>query len=443
MKSINDILFSPKKYYTLVFFRVIFGIVTLVSSVRFLLKGWVNELFLEPSFHFKYYGFDWIKELGIVEMYSLFGLMIVCSIFIAIGFLYRFAIVLFFLLFSYFELIDLTNYLNHYYFVSLMAFVLVFLPANCNFSLDAKFQLVKRRQLIPAWTIGIIVLQLSIVYFYAGIAKLNYDWLIEANPLKIWLAPHSNLPIIGQYMDQPITAYLFSWGGAIFDLSVPFLLLFKKTRWIGYTLVVVFHSVTSILFPIGVFPFVMIACTLVFFSQDFHKIIISYFANTEDQIDIKNASNKVKNKSVVFLFLSVFVIFQLLFPLRYLLYNNDLFYTEQGYRFSWRVMLMEKVGYANFKIHPFSDSRSITIDNRDYLTPQQEKMLSTQPDFILQYAHYLGEIYSNQYEEQVEVKADIFVTINGCPSQRYVKKDLDLMQIKNDLKPIDWLEEYK
>ncbi|MFB0998292.1 MAG: HTTM domain-containing protein, partial [Flavobacteriales bacterium] len=229
MKSINDILFSPKKYYTLVFFRVIFGIVTLVSSVRFLLKGWVNELFLEPSFHFKYYGFDWIKELGIVEMYSLFGLMIVCSIFIAIGFLYRFAIVLFFLLFSYFELIDLTNYLNHYYFVSLMAFVLVFLPANCNFSLDAKFQLV--------WTIGIIVLQLSIVYFYAGIAKLNYDWLIEANPLKIWLAPHSNLPIIGQYMDQPITAYLFSWGGAIFDLSVPFLLLFKKTRWIGYTLV--------------------------------------------------------------------------------------------------------------------------------------------------------------------------------------------------------------
>ena len=55
----------------------------------------------------------------------------------------------------------------------------------------------------------------------------------------------------------------------------------------------------------------------------------------------------------------------------------------------------------------------------------------------------MGEIYSNQYEEQVEVKADIFVTINGCPSQRYVKKDLDLMQIKNDLKPIDWLEEYK
>lgn len=442
MKSISDILFSPKKYYTLVFFRVVFGIITLVSTLRFLLKGWVNELYLQPSFHFKYDGFKWIHVLDSTEIYVLFGLMIVCSLLITIGFLYRFAIVFFFLLFTYFELIDLTNYLNHYYFVSLMTLILVFLPANCNFSLDAKFKLVKRREFVPAWTIGIIIFQLSIVYFYAGFAKLNYDWLIDANPLKIWLAPHTNFPIIGKFMDEPITAYLFSWGGAIFDLSIPFLLLFKKTRLIGYALVVIFHSVTSMLFPIGVFPFVMIACTLVFFSQDFHKKIIGYFSDTENQTAIKEVSIKKKNKSVVFLFLSVFVIFQLLFPLRYLLYNNDLFYTEQGYRFSWRVMLMEKAGYASFKIYPYQDSRSITIVNSEYLTPQQEKMMSTQPDFILQYAHYLGGIYSDKYNKKVAVTADVFVTINGKQSQRYVKKDLDLMQIKNDLNPINWLEEY-
>ncbi len=441
MKSIADILFSQKKYYTLVFFRVIFGIVTLVSSVRFLMKGWVNELYIQPSFHFKYYGFDWIHAVDSYEMYALFGLMIASSVFILLGLFYRFAIVLFFLLFTYFELIDLTNYLNHYYFVSLMTFVLIFLPANCNFSLDAKFHFVKRRQLVPAWTIGIIVFQLSIVYFYAGLAKLNYDWLIEANPLKIWLAPHTNLPLIGRFMDEPITAYLFSWGGAIFDLSVPFLLLFKKTRLLGYALVVLFHSVTSMLFPIGVFPFVMMACTLVFFSQNFHKKILNYFSNTSNFIYSDDPSKRVKSKSITLVFLTLFVVFQLLFPLRYLLYtNNDLFYTEQGYRFSWRVMLMEKAGYASFNIHPFGDERSIAISNSDYLTPQQEKMMSTQPDFILQYAHYLGNIFRKEYGDKVEVKADVFVAINGKPSQRYVKKGVDLMRIKNDLNPIDWLE---
>jgi hypothetical protein len=432
-------LFSSKKYYTLVFFRVIFGILTLFSSIRFLSKGWINELYLEPTFHFKYYGFEWVQVATDTEIYILFGLMIASSLLIVFGFLYRFATVLFFLLFTYFELIDLTNYLNHYYFVSLMAFILIFLPANCNYSLDAKFGFTKRRQLVPAWTIGIVFFQLLIVYFYAGLAKLNYEWLIEANPLKIWLAPHTNLPIIGSFMDEPITAYLFSWGGAIFDLCVPFLLLNKKTRLFGYGLVIIFHSVTSLLFPIGMFPFVMMMSTLVFFSQDFHKKILNYFYDTSKIVGEQNTIKSVKYKWVIF----VFVGFQIVFPFRYLMYNNDLFYTEQGYRFSWRVMLMEKAGYASFKIHPFRDARSIEIDNSKYLTPQQEKMMSTQPDFILQYAHYLGHIYKEKYGEEVEVKADIFISVNGRPSQKFVKKDLDLLKIKNDLKPITWLEEYK
>lgn len=320
-----------------------------------------------------------------------------------------------------------------------MAFILIFLPANTNYSLDAKLGFTKRRKLVPAWTIGIIIFQLSIVYFYAGLAKLNYDWLFEANPLRIWLAPHTNLPVIGSLMDETITAYLFSWGGAIFDLSVPFLLLNKKTRLFGYSLVIIFHSLTSLLFPIGVFPLVMIISTLVFFSEDFHqKILVFLFGETKIE-----ERHYVSKPSKFKWLLIAFIGFQLIFPFRYLLYNNDLFYTEQGYRFSWRVMLVEKAGYANFKIHPFQDERSIEINNLDYLTAQQEKMMSIQPDFILQYAYYLRDIYEEKYGTKVAVKADVFISVNGKPSQRFVKKDLDLSTLKNDLKPITWLEEYK
>lgn len=402
------------------------------------MKGWIQELFLEPTFHFKYYGFDWITVPSPIVTYSLFGLMILSSFFVILGLFYRISIILFFILFTYFELIDLTNYLNHYYFVSLVAFLLIFVPANCNFSLDAKYGFCKRKQYVPSWSINILKFQLAIVYFYAGLAKLNYDWLIEANPLRIWLAPHTNLPVIGSFMDDPLTAYLFSWGGAIFDLTVPFLLLIKKTRLLGYLLVLIFHGLTSALFPIGVFPFVMMVSTLVFFSEDFHRKILQFFSGKEMIVQTKY---QIKNTKIKWIILT-FVAFQLVFPFRYLFYDNDLFWTEQGYRFSWRVMLVEKAGYASFKVFPYEDERSITIQNSDYLTLQQEKMMSTQPDFILQYAHFLGEQYQREYGREVQVKADVFVSVNGSPSQRFVKEDMDLMQIKNNLKPIHWLEEY-
>lgn len=409
----------------------------LFSTLRFYFNGWIEKLYINPSFHFKYYGFSWVEMPTNFMVYLLFVIIAVSSLFIALGLFYRVAIVSFFIAFTYVELIDLTYYLNHYYFVSIIAFVLVFLPANANVSLDANLGLVTRKKKIPNWCVLVIKIQLTIVYFYAGLAKLNYDWLINALPLKIWLPPHTGMPIIGNLMDDPITAYLFSWGGAIFDLSVAFLLWFKKTRLIGYVLVIIFHVFTAVLFPIGVFPFVMIASTLIFFSPNFHQKVVMFFSK-------KNyTTNYVyKQKRVVKYLLSLFILFQLAFPFRYMLYAGDLFWTEQGYRFSWRVMLMEKAGYATFYVYPYGDERKIAINNSDYLTPQQEKMMSTQPDFILQFAHFLGNKYTFANGKIPKVTADVFVSINGKGSQRYVKENVNLMTKKNNLKEINWLEKY-
>ena len=171
------------------------------------------------------------------------------------------------------ELLDKTNYLNHYYFICLIAFLLLFVPAGSAFSIDA-FIKKNRLKTVPAWCINIFKLQMGMLYFFAGIAKLNYDWLFKAMPLRLWLAPHTDLWLIGPIMNEKVTAYVFSWAGMLFDLLIVFVLLSKKWRPFGYLSVVIFHLMTSLFFQIGMFPYVMIGITIIFFSPEVHQRII-------------------------------------------------------------------------------------------------------------------------------------------------------------------------
>ena len=387
----------------LIVFRIVFGLIMLFSTLRFVSRGWINDLYVTPKFHFTYYGFDWIKPMDENGMFAIFIILILSSILITLGLFYRLSAILFFLCFTYIELIDKTNYLNHYYFISLISFILIFLPAHRCFSLDIYFKICKPCTKIPAWNINIIKFQIGVVYFFAGVAKLNYYWLFEAQPLINWLKHETDLPIIGSLMKYNETAYLFSWSGAMFDLLIVFALINKKTRLIGYTFVISFHTLTYILFPsIGVFPIVMIFCTLIFFSENFHEktIHVLGFGNTQIFSNQFNYGYPTYlNKFLHFLF-GTYIFIQLIMPIRYLLYPGNLFWTEQGYRFSWRVMLIEKAGNAKFFIYDQKD-RPIELEMCEshktnyHLTPQQEKMMSTQPDMILQYAHHLRDAFND------------------------------------------------
>ena len=170
---------------------------------------------------------------------------------------------------------DKTTYLNHYYFVSILSFLLIFLPANASHSLD---NLLKKRKFIsiPKWNIDSIKLLLAMIYIFAGIAKINSDWLFKAMPLKIWLQSKYDLPIIGEtLMQKDWFHYFMSWGCMIYDLTIPFLLLWKKTRLFGFLLVIFFHLFTGILFPIGMFPYIMIVSSIIFFDSDLHKRVLN------------------------------------------------------------------------------------------------------------------------------------------------------------------------
>jgi hypothetical protein len=422
-------------------FRILFGLLMFISIVRFWANGWIEKLYLEPSFHFKYYGFEWVKVPEPFWCYSLFIVCGVSSLFIAIGFKYRVNIILFFLSFTYIELMDKTTYLNHYYFISVLSFLLIFLPANSYFSFDSWKG--KSYKEVPTYTINALKLLVAIVYIYAGIAKLNPDWLLEAMPLAIWLPSKYNLPLIGDLLQKSWVHYAFSWAGAFYDLFIIFFLLYKPTRLLAFFAVVTFHILTGILFPIGMFPYIMIVSTLIYFPPHFHHrmlaLLSKLFQISKEKFDsnLRLAGN-AWTKYVLIAFFSL----QVLMPLRFMLYPGKLFWTEEGYRFSWRVMLMEKAGYAQFKVQDQKSGKTFMVDNSDFLSTFQEKQMATQADFILEYAHYLGDHFSRQGHENLAIYVDNYVALNGSKSRHFVDPTINLLEFRESFAHRNWVLPY-
>ena len=424
-------------------FRFFFGLLMFVSTIRFWSYGWIESIYVAPKFYFSYYGFEFVKPLG-EWTYLLFFICALSSLAICLGYKYRLAAITFFLSFTYIELIDKTPYLNHYYFVSLVSFLLLFLPANASFSIDAYLNPRKYYSHVPKWTIDCLKLMLFIVYFYAGLAKLNSDWLVEALPLKIWLRNKYDAPFIGSYLKYEWIHYFFSWFGMLYDVFIAFFLMYKPTRKLAYVTVVVFHLMTHMLFPIGMFPYIMIVSTLIFFEASFHEKLIKKIKRLFKLKNIKKSFHKVFVYSkirgrITMVILLLFFTIQLLLPWRYIMYPGELFWTEEGYRFSWRVMLVEKIGYTVFTIVDPEKGKRFEIRNNDFLTSFQIKQMSTQPDFILQYAHMLRDHYINEGIKTPEVYVKSYVTLNGRLSKPFIDTKINLSNEKESFASKKWI----
>jgi hypothetical protein len=419
----------PTSILPLVVLRLGFGILMFLSTLRFIWMGWIDTLYINPGFHFTYLGFDWLKPLPAIGMYWIFGILLLLSLFICLGFAYRLSISLFFILFTYVELIDKAAYLNHYYFISLLSLLMIFLPMNRRFAIDSWRNPSLRSDTVPGWTIFVLRLQLGIVYFFAGFAKLNPDWMLQGLPLGIWLKANTNFPLIGWLFDYRCFALLMSWGGAFYDLTIPFWLLWKKSRPLAYLTVIFFHLMTAMLFPIGMFPYIMIMATLIFFSgEDYHAVLKVFGLQAETY---RQKSPAVSRALIVFLLL--FFVYQLFMPLRHYLYRGDTNWTMEGYDFAWRVMLNEKTGFVIFTLRNPDTGDSWQVYPDAYLTAQQARMMSFQPDMILQFAHYLEDKYRGNSGADLEVYAQAYVAHNGRASQLLLDPDADLSLYERSL----------
>lgn len=422
----------------LVTFRMVFGCLMLLSCTRFWALGWIEEQYIHTTVHFPYFGFEWVPVPPAPWIYLLWVGMALSSVGVIAGYRFRLSAWTLFVCFSWTELMDVTYYLNHYYFVSLALVLLALSPAHRHLSLDVRRRPETATERIPHFWIALIRFQLAVVYVFAGIAKWRHEWLIEALPLRIWLPAQSSLPVIGWLFELRYTPWLFSWAGMVFDTFVPLFLYLRKTRPLAYAAVVVFHTVTGMLFQIGVFPVVMIFSTPIFFSDAFHLRLQAPLRRLMPWGSAGHTTFYPLARHWL-VFGSVWVAFQLLFPLRYLAYPGWTLWTEEGYRFGWRVMLVEKAGTALFRVRDGARGRDGFVDNSEFLNMHQEKQMSFQPDMILHYAHFLAREYRRRGMSNPEVRAEVWVTINGRPGRMLIDSSVNLAQQRDGWAPKTWI----
>jgi vitamin K-dependent gamma-carboxylase len=435
-------LFEPVDPASLVVFRVVIGLTLCFATLRFWAKGWIFEHYLKPGFHFKYYGFEWVKPWPGAGMYVHFALMALAALGVAAGLFYRVSAALFCALFTYAHFIDKTHYLNHYYFVSLLTLLLAFLPLHHAGSLDLRLGLVPGAAFVPRWALWILRFQIGAVYFFAGVAKLTPDWLLHAQPLTIWLFANTDFPLLGPLFAYKATAYAMSWLGAAFDLSAPLLLSHRRTRPFAFCALIGFHALTGMLFPIGMFPWIMTLSALVFFPEDWPRRLspgrLAGPPLPKREPESPRAPGEAGRRAVVAALLA-YMLFQVFVPLRHFFYPGQVGWTEQGFRFSWRVMLVEKNGDVEITATDPKSGKRWTVDPRDYLDGYQVKQMSTQPDMIAELCRFIAGEFRDKGYSDIEVRARAHVAYNGRPPAPLLDPTVDLGREPDGLSPYRFL----
>ncbi len=426
----------PVPIASLAALRVLFGSALFLATLRFAAHGWIAKYWGEPSRFFTFWGLRFVHPWGLGGMYVHYALLGATALAIALGVFYRPACIAFALLFGWAHFADKTNYLNHYWFVTSMALVLALLPADRAFSLRTWRKPEERLTHIPPEMLALARLQVGVVYVFGGIAKLNSDWLFHAQPLTIWLGANTDFPLVGRFFALKSVAFAFSWCGALYDLGIVPALLYRRTRPFAYAAVLFFHIVTAKLFQIGIFPWVMIVMSPIFFAPEWPLAALSALRRTAERAAPSSVSPRWPLP--IRLLAIAWVALQLLLPLREFLYPGNRLWSEEGFRFGWNVMLIEKNASVDaWTVDQKTGERSM-IDTHRWLTPVQWKQMSTQPDMLLEYAHWVRDDAAEKGRD-VAVYFDVRVAWNGRASAPLIDSSVDLGRETDALTPKRWI----
>lgn len=432
-------LFDPIDAASLAFFRAAFGLILAAEAVIYFSSGWIDEYFLAPAFHFTYPGFHWIKPWPAWGMYLHFGVLGLSALGLALGICYRLFAALFTVCFSYVFLLEQARYLNHFYLVIILGALFCAIPADAAGSLSARRRGFSRP--VPRWALTLVRTQLGLVYVFAGIAKMNVDWL-HGEPLRSWFEGRSEVSFFGPLIRQPFAPLLFSYGGLLLDFLAWPLLLHRHTRLPMFLMLVAFHLTNCALFGIGIFPWLMIAATTIFFEPDWPRTLLMRGKTAGAQAKRKLQGLRPQSqgkKRLIIGGLALYFAIQIAVPLRHFLYPGNPSWTEEGHRFSWHMKLRSKRGELVYRIKDRRSGKQWIVDPRNELTDWQARKLGGKPELILLYAHHLAERYSSPEYPTIEVRTNTRVSLNGRPPQALIDPERDLARESVSLLAYDWL----
>jgi hypothetical protein len=426
--------------------RAAIGLVVVLSAVRTVAYGWTDSLYAGPSHRFTYLWMGWVPQPGPVGIRVLVAATAAAGIALALGWRVRLAAAVLLVSFGWIEAIDATTYLNHYWFVTLLALLALVVPFGARWSLDARRRARSGSgphdgSVAVGW-VWLLRFQVGVVYASAGLAKLQPDWLWRGLPLRYWLPARSDVPLLGPMLRHPETAHVLSVAGAAFDCAIVPLLLWKRTRCWAWLALVVFHVITWRLFPIGVFPWLMIAMATVFFEPAWPAELAQRLRQLRGAAGARpvepvgpggpvapvGSARPLPSPWRVRLITAVavgWVLVQLALPLRHLAYPGDHRWTGEGYRFGWNVLLVERTASVTFLVHEPATGRTTAFDPARLYTEAQLRVMRGEPDLIQQAAAAIAAHEAAEGRD-VEVFVDAWMSFNGRPAERWIDPEVVL-----------------
>ncbi|MEM9832928.1 MAG: HTTM domain-containing protein [Bacteroidota bacterium] len=410
----------------LILFRVAFGFLIAAEGFGAILTGWVRRTFVEPAFTFNFIGLDFLQVFVGETMYAVYGLLGITGLMVMLGYRYRLAMFTYAILWSVSYLLQKTSYNNHYYLLMLLCWVMVLMPAHRYYSLDVRQRRVTKSLTCPRWCTVVFVVQMFIVYTFASVAKMYPDWLAGI-PIGIWFGGKADFWLIGPLLQQDWLQTMVVYGGIAFDGLIVPALLWRRTRLFAFGLGIFFHGFNSAVFHIGIFPFLAIALSVFFFPPEQVRQVFFKRKPTVTS-ELAAQTNYTLPRWTLTLGILYFV-WQVYLPLRHHLYAGNAFWTEEGHRLSWRMMLRTKSGSVRFMVEDKNTGETWWEEPRDYLVPKQARKLATHPDMIWQFSQYLEKIYREKGYEDVAVYAHGEASLNGHPRDPLVDSSVDLASV--------------
>ncbi|NNC35483.1 MAG: HTTM domain-containing protein [Croceitalea sp.] len=420
---INQFLFKKIDNIQLLIFRVLYGLLVSAECFGAIGTGWVRRTLIEPKFTFSFIGFEWLQPLSGNGMYYYFFAMGCLGLLISIGYKYRFSAMTFALMWTGVYLMQKTSYNNHYYLLMLLAYIMAFLPANKNLSLDAKLDPKIKSDHMYNFVRWIIIFQLLIVYTYASVAKLYGDWL-DFSIIDLLMRSKADYFLIGELLQEKWVHKIVAVFGIAFDLLVVPALLYKPTRKYAFALSIFFHLFNSIVFRIGIFPYLSLAFCVFFFEPE---TIRKLFRQNKIVNSIQKAKPPKYQRPLLWV-LGIYFTVQLALPIRHHFFKDDVLWTEEGHRLSWRMMLRSRQGRIQYKVVNKLNGEETAINLDNYLTKKQRGKVSAYPDFAWQFAQYLKDEYQRKGVD-ISVYVTSSVKINQSRYKPFIDPQIDLAAV--------------
>ncbi len=421
----KDILFKRVDNSPLIVFRIIFGFLIAAEAWGAIFTVWIKRTLIEPKFTFNFIGFDFLQPLPGDWMYVYYIIMGLAGFFVMFGYKYRFNVILYTVMWTAVYLMQKSSYNNHYYLLILLLIFMSIVPAHRYKSIDVRQNPSLKCHHMPNWVIVFIIAQLWIVYTYASLAKVYPDWL-DATAPQLLMQGKSHFILIGEFLQQTWVHYVIAYFGILFDLLIVPALLWKKTRKYAFIISIFFHLFNSVIFHIGIFPFMSLAFTLFFYPKSFiQKLFLkskSFYDKAE--VFIPRYHKPLSAFIVIWLFI------QFALPLRHWFIKGDVLWTEEGHRMSWRMMLRTKTSNTTIKIINKTKDSSYYVRKSDYLTPKQQRMLA-KPDGIWQFSQRLKKEYQSK-DEEIEIYVKSKVSVNGKPYKTLIDPKQDMAKANWD-----------